>query len=67
MSDDISDIAAFYDQGVEAEDARRGEHQLAYDLSWRSLPFTGSILEIGAGGGFHRLQRHHVWPWPGRI
>ena len=55
MSDDISDIAAFYDQGVEVEDARLSEHQLEYDLTWRYfahyLPSAGSILEIGAGTG----------------
>ena len=60
MSDNISDIAAFYDQGVEAEDARLEEHQLEYDLTWRYLarylPLTGSILEIGAGTGRYTLE-----------
>lgn len=60
MSDDLSDIAAFYDQGVEAEDARLEEHRLEYDLTWRYLtrylPPAGSILEIGAGTGRYTLE-----------
>lgn len=59
MKDDISDIAAFYDSGVEAEDARLEQHQLEYDLTWRYLtrylPPAGSILEIGAGTGRYTL------------
>lgn len=60
MSDDISDIAAFSNQGVEVEDTRLSEHQLEYDLTWRYLmrylPPSGSILEIGAGTGRYTLE-----------
>lgn len=59
MRDDISDIAASYDRGVEDEDTRLALHQLEYDLTWRYLtrylPPTGSILEIGAGTGRYTL------------
>lgn len=59
MKDDISDIAAFYDDGVEDEDARLEQHQLEHDLTWRYLtrylPPAGSILEIGAGTGRYTL------------
>jgi SAM-dependent methyltransferase len=57
--DDISDIAAWYDHGVEDEDARLEMHQLEYDLTWRYLnrylPPAGSILEIGSGTGRYTL------------
>ena len=60
MSDDISDIAAFYNQGVEAEDARLSEHRLEYDLTWRYLtwylPPAGYVLEVGAGTGWYTLE-----------
>ncbi len=60
MRDDISDIAASYDRGVEDEDARLVSHQLEYDLTWRYLtrylPPSGSILEIGAGTGRYTLD-----------
>ncbi len=60
MKDDISDIAAFYDSGVEDEDARLERHQLEYDLTWRYLtrylPPSGSILEIGAETGRYTLE-----------
>jgi SAM-dependent methyltransferase len=59
MRDDISDIAALYDSGVEYEDSRLERHQLEYDLTWRYLtrylPPTGSILEIGAATGRYTL------------
>ena len=59
MRDDISDIAASYDCGVEDEHSRLVLHQLEYDLTWRYLkrylPPTGSILEIGAGTGRYTL------------
>lgn len=59
MRDDISDIAASYDRGMEDEDARLERHQLEYDLTWRYLirylPPAGSILEIGAGTGRYTL------------
>jgi hypothetical protein len=35
VTDDISDIAASYDSGVEDEDSRLVLHQLEYDLTWR--------------------------------
>jgi SAM-dependent methyltransferase len=58
-SDDVSDIAAFYDQQVAQEDARLDRHQLEHDLTWRFLthylPTTGSILEIGAATGRYTL------------
>jgi S-adenosylmethionine-dependent methyltransferase len=60
MRDDISDIAASYERGVEDEDARLVLHQLEYDLTWRYLtrylPPAGSILEIGAGTGRYTLE-----------
>ena len=59
MRDNISDVAAFYDSGVEYEDSRLEGHQLEYDLTWRYLtrylPPTGSILEIGAATGRYTL------------
>lgn len=59
VRDDISDIAAFYDHGLEDEDARLEQHQLEYDLTWRYLtrylPPAGAILEIGAGTGRYTL------------
>ena len=59
MTDDISDIASFYDMGVAEEDARLEAHQLEHDLTWRFitryLPPAGSILEIGAGTGRYTL------------
>jgi S-adenosylmethionine-dependent methyltransferase len=59
VRDDISDIAASYDRGVEDEDARLERHHLEYDLTWRYmmryLPPAGSILEIGAGTGRYTL------------
>jgi S-adenosylmethionine-dependent methyltransferase len=59
MRDDISDIAAYYDDTVAVEDARLERHQLEYDLTWRYLlrflPPTGSILEIGAATGRYTL------------
>jgi S-adenosylmethionine-dependent methyltransferase len=55
VTDDIGDIAAFYERGVAEEDARLARHQLEYDLTWRFLkrylPAAGSILEIGAATG----------------
>jgi SAM-dependent methyltransferase len=59
VRDDISDIAASYDRGVEEEDARLERHQLEYDLTWRYLmrylPPRGSVLEIGAATGRYTL------------
>ena len=59
MSDDISDIAAFYDRSVEIEDARLETHRLEHDLTWRYLtrylPSSGSILEVGAATGRYTI------------
>lgn len=59
MTDDISDIAAYYDRNPQEEHSRLAEHQLEYDLTWRFLeeylPSEGEILEIGAGTGRYTL------------
>jgi SAM-dependent methyltransferase len=59
MSDDISDIAAYYNRNPQAEHRRLEENQLEYDLTWRFLdaylPPAGEILEIGAGTGRYTL------------
>ena len=60
MSDDISDIAAYYDSDPERENTRLERHQLEYDLTWRYLnhylPTQGSILEVGAATGRYTLE-----------
>jgi len=60
MIDDISDIAAFYNNDPELERSRLDRHQLEYDLTWRYLnqylPSQGSILEIGAATGRYTLE-----------
>jgi SAM-dependent methyltransferase len=60
MSDDIRDIAAFYNSDPEKEHERLERHQLEYDLTWRFLdqylPPQGSILEIGAATGRYTLE-----------
>jgi SAM-dependent methyltransferase len=60
MSDDVSDIAAFYNIDPEREHWRLEQHQLEYDLTWRYLnqylPSQGSILEIGAATGRYTLE-----------
>ncbi len=52
MKDDIRDIAAMYNNGVEYEHERLERHQLEFDLTWkyltRYLPSTGSILGVAA-------------------
>lgn len=59
MSDDISDIVAFYNRSPETEHTRLERHQLEYDLTWRYLerylPPSGTILEIGAATGRYTL------------
>jgi SAM-dependent methyltransferase len=59
MSDDISDIAAFYNSIADKEDRRLEERQLEVDLTWRYLdrylPAQGSILEVGAATGRYTL------------
>ncbi len=53
--DDISDIAAFYDNALEQEASRLERHQLEYELTLRVLdqylPKSGSLLEIGSATG----------------
>jgi SAM-dependent methyltransferase len=55
MTDDIRDIADYYDTDPEKEHSRLAQHQLEYDLTWRYLnqylPAQGSILEVGAATG----------------
>lgn len=55
MSDDVTDIADYYNQDPTKEHSRLDKHQLEYDLTWRYLdkylPTQGSILEIGAASG----------------
>jgi len=60
MSDDISDIAAYYNTDPEREHSRLERHQLEYDLTWRYLnqylPTQGCILEIGAATGRYTVE-----------
>jgi SAM-dependent methyltransferase len=60
MSDDIGDIAHYYDANGEAEHARLDAHQLEYDLTWRYLehflPPRGRILEVGCATGRYTLE-----------
>jgi len=60
VTDDISDIQTFYDEGVDAEESRLEVQQLEYDLTWRYLtrymPPTGSVLEVGAATGRYTLD-----------
>jgi S-adenosylmethionine-dependent methyltransferase len=60
MSDDVSDIADFYNSALESEHSRLERHQLEHDLTWRYLnqylPSRGSILEIGTGTGRYTLE-----------
>ena len=60
MRDDVTDIAAFYDDGSDAEHVRLDEHQLEFDLTLRYLeeylPCTSAILEIGAATGRYTLE-----------
>jgi S-adenosylmethionine-dependent methyltransferase len=55
MSDDVSDIAAYYNSDPDREHTRLERHQLESDLTWRYLdmylPPEGKILEIGAATG----------------
>ena len=59
MSDDLSDILAYYDSDPEHEHQRLERHQLEFDLTCRYLerwlPATGNILEIGAATGRYTL------------
>ncbi|MEW5872287.1 MAG: class I SAM-dependent methyltransferase [Chloroflexota bacterium] len=60
MNDDISDIAAYYNNNLQREHERLERRQLEYDLTWRYLnrylPRCGSILEIGAATGRYTLE-----------
>jgi SAM-dependent methyltransferase len=60
MSDDVGDIAAYYNNDPEGEHQRLERHQLEYDLTWRYLdqylPPQGSILEVGAATGRYTLE-----------
>ena len=60
MSDNLSDIAAFYNSDPVREHTRLERHQLEYDLTWRYLdqylPAQGSILEVGAATGRYTLE-----------
>ncbi|HSL46642.1 MAG TPA: class I SAM-dependent methyltransferase [Anaerolineales bacterium] len=60
MSDDVSDIAAYYNSDPEREHYRLERHQLEYDLTWRYLdqylPPQGTVLEVGAGPGKYTLE-----------
>jgi S-adenosylmethionine-dependent methyltransferase len=60
MSDDVSDISAYYNSDPGREHFRLERHQLEYELTWRYLdqylPAHGSILEIGAGTGRYTLE-----------
>jgi SAM-dependent methyltransferase len=59
MVDDISDIQALYDNGVERENMRLERHQQERDVTWRYLdkylPPRGRILEIGAATGAYTI------------
>ena len=67
MSDDISDIAAYYDRNPQEEHNRLVEHQLEFDLTWKFLedylPPGGEILEIGAGTGRYSLGLVQTNTW----
>lgn len=60
MNDDVSDIAAYYNNAPEREHSRLERHQLEYDLTWRYLdqylPAQGTVLEIGAATGRYTLE-----------
>ena len=60
MSDDVSDIAAYYNSDPNYEHTRLDRHQLENDLTWRYLdqylPAQGAILEIGAATGRYTLE-----------
>lgn len=60
MSDDVTDISAYYNSDPEREHFRLERHQLEHDLTWRYLdqylPAHGSILEVGAATGRYTLE-----------
>jgi S-adenosylmethionine-dependent methyltransferase len=59
MTDDIRDIADYYNNRPQSEHTRLEEHQLEFDLTWRLLddylPPNGKILEVGAATGRYTL------------
>lgn len=59
MTDDIRDIASFYNKDPQKEHRRLEKHQLEFDVTWRflakHLPPQGKVLEIGAGTGRYTL------------
>jgi len=60
MSDDVNDIAAYYNSDPLREHSRLERHQLEHELTWcyldQYLPPQGSILEIGAATGIYTLE-----------
>jgi SAM-dependent methyltransferase len=60
MSDDVSDISAYYNSDPDREHSRLERHQLEHDLTWRYLdrylPAQGSVLEVGAATGRYTLE-----------
>jgi SAM-dependent methyltransferase len=60
MSDDVTDISAYYNSDPDREHFRLDRHQLEHDLTWRYLerylPTQGTILEIGAATGRYTLE-----------
>jgi SAM-dependent methyltransferase len=60
MNDDVSDIAAYYNNDPERERSRLERHQLEHDLTLRYLnqylPARACILEIGAATGRYTLE-----------
>ena len=60
MTDDVSDIALYYNADPAREHSRLDRHQLEHDLTWRYLeqylPANGAILEIGAATGRYTLE-----------
>jgi S-adenosylmethionine-dependent methyltransferase len=58
--DDVTDIAASYNDNPEAEHRRLEYNQLEYDLTWRYLegylPPQGTILEVGAATGRYTVE-----------
>src|SRR5262245_29123351 len=59
MTDDISDVADYYNGSVEVEESRLERHQLEHDLTWRYLkrylPPAGSVAARGGATGRYTL------------
>lgn len=60
MSDNVNDIAAYYNSDPLREHSRLERHQLEHELTWKYLnkflPAQGNILEIGAATGKYTLD-----------